>query len=481
MKLSQLAIDRVVGVFDGLDLGDPRRTARLRSVVQDLARDPFQSLPWALGNGSKLQGAYRLVNNPRVTFEKLMEHQFAETARRAGQAGSVLVVHDTTDCAFPDIDPEELGYLQTGKAGFYAHFSLVLDANEWRRPIGVIAAETIHREKRSKRGRGRKAPGGETHGWADREALRWVRGMEAAGSRLKNCQNVIHLADREGDSYELMDGLVRAAQRFVIRVRVRARRGRSPGRAGEWSTVEQVAERAAGVVEREVPLTRRRPITAPQSSRLHPPRKMRTARLRFSAGRVEIPRPSYLKAPVSTTLSLNLVRVFEVDVPAGEPPVEWLLYTTEPVDTAEQVETVVDAYRTRWTIEEFNAALKTGCAFEQREFESRHALLAMLAISIPIACEVLWLRSRARSTPDAPATEVLSPKRLELLRVMGTNRLPAKNPTVQDALLAVAGIVGHMKNNGAPGWKILSRGMLKLLSFEAGWDARIAFEKLEKM
>ena len=54
---------------------------------------------------------------------------------------------------------------------------------------------------------------------------------------------------------------------------------------------------------------------------------------------------------------------------------------------------MVDGYRTRWVIEEFNAALKTGCAYEARQFESRDALLTMLALSLPVACEVLWLRS----------------------------------------------------------------------------------------
>ena len=78
--------------------------------------------------------------------------------------------------------------------------------------------------------------------------------------------------------------------------------------------------------------------------------------------------------PVPATLAVNLVHVTEVNPPVGEPPVEWLLYTTEPVDAPEQVAAVVDGYRTRWVIEEFNAALKTGCAYEARQFESRDTL-----------------------------------------------------------------------------------------------------------
>jgi hypothetical protein len=146
---------------------------------------------------------------------------------------------------------------------------------------------------------------------------------------------------------------------------------------------------------------------------------------------------------VAEVLELGLVHVIESNPPADEAPVEWLLYTTEPIDTPEQVSQVVDNYRARWTIEEFNAALKTGCAYEARQFESRQALLTMLALSLPIACELLWLRSRARSDPSAPATDVLTLRQIVVLRQLGSRPL-TPNPTARDALLAVAALGGHL-------------------------------------
>jgi hypothetical protein len=107
-------------------------------------------------------------------------------------------------------------------------------------------------------------------------------------------------------------------------------------------------------------------------------------------------------------LTLNLAHVIEPNPPPGETSVEWLLFTTLPIASKRQVATVVDNYRARWTMKEFNKALKTGCAYESREFESLHALLVILAMALPIACELLRLRSRARTNPDAPATDVLT-------------------------------------------------------------------------
>jgi hypothetical protein len=164
------------------------------------------------------------------------------------------------------------------------------------------------------------------------------------------------------------------------------------------------------------------------------------------------------------------VHVLEQNTPEGEPPVEWLLYTTAPIETPEQIARVVDIYRSRWTIEEYNAALKTGCAYEARQFESRAALLNMLAISLPIACELLWLRSRSRTSPNAPANEVLSDVQIEILRHFAPVKLPPRL-TIRDALLTVAALGGHVKANGDPGWKVLHRGLTRLLDYQAGWEA----------
>ena len=43
--------------------------------------------------------------------------------------------------------------------------------------------------------------------------------------------------------------------------------------------------------------------------------------------------------------------------------------------------------------------------------------------------------------------------------------------TVRDAMLAVARLGGHIKNNGEPGWAVLGRGFQKLLAREEGWIA----------
>ena len=478
MELPEDAIARVAQDFGRAQLGDPRRTRRAQRVATKMARRPSAALPQALDDEAEIEGAYRFANNARVTFQSLLEAHSAGTAQRSEQARSVWVLHDTTHATFPDVDAKDLGYLPTGKPGFLFHVSLVLDASHWRLPLGVVWGETIHRAQRSKRSKSKgkgKVSGRETAADAEREAARWWRGVEAASHALADCASVIHVADRESDSYDLMHRCLASGQRFVFRARVADRRGRrtdaTNAKKTSWSTVKQIAQASQGILEREVVLSPRKQKSAPGMNRGNPARLARTTTLSFSAAQVELPRPQYLQDPVPKTLLVNLVHVIEVGAPEGESPVEWLLYTTEPIATAEQIAHIVDIYRSRWTIEEFNAALKTGCAYESRHFESRHALLNILALSLPIACELLALRSRARDCPDAPAAQVLRPAQIEVMRRFGRRKLSA-SPTVREALLAVAGLGGHVKYNGEPGWLVLMRGMRELLAYEAGWVAR---------
>lgn len=449
--------------FAEAELGDERRTARAAWIAGALARRPDSSLPEAMGSVAATEAVYRFLGNDSYGFDDLMlEHQ-ERTAGRADDAGSVLVLHDTTTCTHKHIPPEKLGFLQTGKSGFFLHASLVIDARRHRRPLGVVHAEAFFRSKRSGRGSRKKRAGGtESAKWKDREFLRWSRGIEAASDRLEGV-NAIHVLDREGDCYSLFAACVENERRFIIRSRINRKLAGS-------SKLDEVLQGCEGVLERQVPLSRRTASTAPRAKQAAPARKGRVARLQFSATSATIARPRSATPDSPGELTLNVVHAQEVDCPPGETPVRWVLWTTEPIETAEQVAQVIDNYRQRWLIEELFKALKTGCKYESRLLETRHALLNLLALSLPIAVEMLWMRARVADEPDAPATDILSPLQLTILRQVGSRKLPDQ-PTAAQALWALAALGGHLPSNGAPGWQILKRSYERLLAYEVGWRA----------
>lgn len=452
------------------DLGDPRRVARAQAVVERLAGRPDGSLPDAMVTDAELEGAYRLFSNERVSFEQLFDAHASGTAERARDSKLVLAIHDTTSCTFRHADPEEVGYLNTGKPGFPLHLSLLVDTQQWRRPLGLTHAEVLPRDQPpTRRGSKRKRPSSHhTSKDRNREFLRWHRGIEITEARLQGADtSIIHVADRESDAYVLMATCLHQRYRFIFR----ARNNRNAIEEGVPILIRDLIADMPVVLERQVPLSRRLGSSLPETRRAHPARESRVARLCFSATKATFKRPNIVGADMPKTIEVNVLHVFEPVPPNGQEPVDWLLYTTEPLDTREQIENVVDYYRCRWQIEELNKALKTGCVVQDRRLESLDALTTMLALSLPIAVELLALRTLARSDSSSPADLALSKSQLAALRHLSHRPLP-KKPTVQDALWCIAGLGGHIKNNGAPGWQVLQRGMEKFVAFAAGWCAR---------
>jgi hypothetical protein len=223
------------------------------------------------------------------------------------------------------------------------------------------------------------------------------------------------------------------------------------------------------LLKRQVPINARAASPFGRDNRKHPPREERVAHLEVRAFQVQLRPPAY--ASETQGLVTNVVWIKEHSPPDNQPPVEWILYTREPIKTRADVEAIVDAYRARWLIEEYFKAIKTGCQYEKRQLESYAALSIALALFVPIAVKLLELRYLARTQPDQPATRLFSRRQLEILRVLRPEQAYKGLPSVTEVLHAVAGLGGHLKNNGYPGWLVLRRGMEKLLQAEVVWAA----------
>jgi hypothetical protein len=433
------------------DLGDERLNRRLGLLADQLAERPGESFPNALDDG-QLEAAYRFFGNDRVSLGAILAPHFRQSARRAAQHERVLVLHDTT---------------QFEVQGFYGHFSLAVSADGKRVPLGLLALETVFRLDKSighKNWTPSKSRG---------ERARWLNCVEDAEERLDSRAAAIHVMDREADSYEILSALVDRGSGFIVRsFQDRVLVGHDHMR------LREVAREARASLRREVPLSPKPGIPIPKLER-HPARRFRIAALSIAAIAVELPRTKDAPKGHSGAIRVNVIHVFEKKPPAGEPPVEWFLLTSLPIDTPTAIAFAVDCYRARWTIEEFFKALKTGCQYESRQLESAESLLNALAIFAPVAWRLLLLRHLARNDAKAPATAAITPQQLQVLKAVARKPLPA-HPTVKDAMLAIAGLGGHLKNNADPGWLVMGRGLHDLLLLELGWRARQEAERSDQ-
>jgi len=188
----------------------------------------------------------------------------------------------------------------------------------------------------------------------------------------------------------------------------------------------------------------------------------------IGAARVELPRTRDASKSLPKTIELNLVCVREPDPPAGAEPIEWRLWTSEPIETQEQILRVVDIYLRRWLIEDYIKALKSGCRVQERELESRKALIRLVGLMAPVAWHMLRIRDWARMEPSRPVGELLPASMMEVLRQASVRRPLPEHPTVQETFLAIAGLGGHLKHNGPPGFLVLARGYHDLLRLHCG-------------
>lgn len=438
------------------DLGDPRRTARGKTVADRMAAAPDASLPVAMKDRAMLEALYRHLSSEGVDYEAILESHLARSGRRAAAATTdVYVAHDTTACTFSgEGERDGVGFVNGEKQGFFAHVSLAVAADGHRTPLGLLAAEVFTRD-------GARDMEGS-------EGERWKRGVVAASKRARASSRLVHVADREGDAYGLLSDLVGNKQRFIIRAKEnRAVEIEGEGRTYLFDAAQETRQR----YRLEVPVGKRGGKRNGASRKVHPDRDARIANLTFAALAVTLKRPRKGAPPGTPTgLAVNAVHVFEVAPPIGEKPIEWLLLTTEAIDTDQQIEAVIEGYRTRWVVEEYFKALKTGCAFEKRQLESFRSLTNLLGYSFIIAYAILLMRALARGAKDLPADALLSPDQLVCLGVM-TKRSKKALATASQVLDAVAELGVHLKSNGPPGWRVLSRGWQRLLDFEAAYQA----------
>lgn len=460
----------VVSEFSSVALGDRRLNGRLEKIVSAIEGQPSAGFPKAMATSGDTEAFYRFVRNEKVTFEKLLEPHVRATLERAQDHAEVLIVHDTTEFRFEGAEKREgLGRLTQSGQGFLGHFSLAVSANAERDPLGVVAvrAWARHEESISSKRKWRKVSKAETLA-TPKESDRWLESMHETELLLPR-ERVIHVADSEGDSYAVLSTLISGGSRFVIR----SAHDRSvAAQDGTPTRLEQVFSDVEGACVRKVKLSPRQ--RHPTRRRRYAIRKYREAQLQFKAATVTILRPSNQSKDLPANICVNVVQVTELDAPADAEPVEWLLYTTELIDTTDQVLRIVDFYRARWLIEEYFKAIKTGCAYEKRQLESWHTLRNVLAMLIPVAWGLLRMRSLSRNYPEAPADRVVTPVQLRILAGLpATKGMPLE--TVRDVLFAVARLGGHLKQNGQPGWQVLGRGYEDLLKHEVGF--RLALEK----
>jgi hypothetical protein len=212
---------------------------------------------------------------------------------------------------------------------------------------------------------------------------------ETAGDR--PVPRLIHVMDREGDTYAVMMAIEDAGDSAVIRS------------AQNRRVVDPLATAHATI--RNQPIQAHTPVAVPR----HGDQPERVALVEVRSMTVTLT-PDRAKYPHAWPMTWNLVEVWEPAPPADVEPLHWLLWTRESIATIEDTLQVVNYYACRWKIEEFHLVLKSGCQVETLRLETWERLEKAVRVNSAVAARIVFLRDQARTTPEAPALEVLKPE-----------------------------------------------------------------------
>jgi len=458
-------------------LGDKRLDQRFATILDQLSGKPRESIPAACGGWSEITAAYRFFDNDKVTPEKILAPHGDAILQRCAEHAVVLIAQDTSELELTRREEKVGGPLgDENHWGIHIHPSLVMTPGQI--PLGVWHAHMWARDPEDfrKRLQARNKP------IEDKESFRWLQGyQEACALQRQGHSQVVSLSDSEGDIYECFaawaDTSAGATADFIIRACQNRRLSPTDPAYDEgttllWEAVENTAVRGRRTIE-----VASRPALTGDGSRRRQARTQRTASVTLQAATVTLRglrRPAQEGRP-STKLpdvTVNVVLVREEKPPSDEPAIEWLLVTSLPVATLEEIETVADYYCCRWLIEVFFKVVKSGCEVEKLQLETTERLMACVAVYLIVAWRVLYVLRLGRECPEMSCEGVLLPEEWQSVwRVVKHTAPPKKAPSLGDMIRIIAQLGGHIpRPKEQPGPKTMWIGLQRMRDFALVWS-----------
>lgn len=483
-----------------VDLGDARRDRRLKLVTTQLAAAPAVSIPAACGGRAETEGAYRLFENEAFGFQEILEPHIDSTLDRIRRERTCVLPQDTTelDLTRPHQQVTGTGPMDAGpRRGCFLHPTIAL--TEQGIPLGTVDAKIWAREepaevkvqetKDERRKRLRATP------LEEKESFRWLEGLRVAQWVAEECPEtqIISVSDSESDIFELFvegqQGTASAAAVGEIVPRadwiVRAGQDRvvlppsGPQPAAEAETESAYHSLSAQVAASPVICTyeidvrgRDAKVNCETRARRQP-RESRSTTVEVRACRVSIRRPK-TNTTAEPQVVVNAVLVQEVDPPAGDEPIRWLLLTSLPIDIEANILRVISLYCLRWQIEIFFRVLKQGCRIEDRLFETLPNLTRYLGVALILCWRTLLLSRLGRETPDTSCEAIFEEAEWKSVYQITQKKNPPKiPPKFGEVVRMVAQLGGYVNRHkdAYPGPETIWKGLLRMSDLATAWDA----------
>ena len=447
--------------FTDISFNDNRLTKRFAKVAQGLAEKSEKNISSSFETWSEIKGCYRFFDNEKVTCSKILQPHQVRTLERIKEHKRVLFIQDTVVLSYGnrpgttglDFCNRNLKSSSQSK-GLLLHGLLAI--NDKGLPLGIIHQRFISRKK---------FKGPRTSAMKEeekrlpinkKESFRWVDCIEKSKKLDTGDSEIIHIADREGDIYELYKECSKWQEKFLIRASVnRSINKKSKSQSSEDKLFDfLLSKKAQGKVTVKVNNVRKG-------------RKYRKAKLSIIYKDITLPPPRKKPGKELPFLPMTAVVAVERNAPKNENPIKWILLTNMSVSSVEEAEERVRWYSLRWNIELFHKVLKSSFAVEKTQMREAQRIKKYVTLKSILAWRIFWLTRFFDENKKRSCEIVLTRYEWRILykRFNKGRILPKKPPPIEFVFIWIGKLGGFIgrKGDGTPGFISLWRGWMRFM------------------
>lgn len=284
-----------------------------------------------------------------------------------------------------------------------------------------------------------------------KESIRWLENLRQSTELLGDPGRCVHIADREGDIYELFCLAHQLGTHFLVRTCV----DRLAGDGTTTVTAEIKDSELRGLHSLQVRNRRGEFTTA-------------VLQLRF---RRMVVRPPIGKQKDYPELTLTAIYATERSTPKDREKIDWKLLTDLPVRSCLDAIEKLEWYAHRWKVETFHKILKSGCRAEEAKLRTAERLVNLIAILTILSWRIFWITMLNRTRPHAAPREAFTDLDQYLLDELVPNKSSVSaSPSLGHYIVKLARLGGYLAraHDPPPGNTVIWRGLSRLTDIELG-------------
>lgn len=399
------------------DLGHTKRDHAFLRQIECLCRHPNGTAAGSCSNMASVVSAHRFARNESVKLSKLRFARMKAVLETCAEEDTVLVINDMSVLSYRNHESKsDRRPIGDGRGKGYEYVCNLAVGLESENYLGVLHDSVI------------SANGSDDVDQIDYHAnptLSVLSQEDPKRLERNHCHmlashfkyisqsapgmKMVSVGDREFDDHLVFESAIECGQNVVIRSsknrNVQASNSlswindgmRTPKQTGLSLALGHGCYSVSALVE-NVPTTPFKRIALDGKGRLTDEKNARShAEVSIGSFCIKLYRPpkrSGTLFPIKKHLDLNVVVLKEPNPPKGRPAIEWVLYTTLPVDTPEQLKKIVRIYELRWLIENFFKYLKSGLKIEDLRYNNARKTAVHLVGATIAATFVCRMKSR---------------------------------------------------------------------------------------